>query len=146
MPGPQADSAADTSRCTSWWRIFCLLTRFSVPPYRGSSCPPAVGAGNGDAAIVGSAVGSGGAVGAMAGGGVGNAAVGLGAVVGNAIVGIGIGGAVGATSGWFVGDAATGAGLAGAGNASPSSEHVTADAAIAASVRITRQEWMIGRQ
>ena len=128
--------------------MFCLLTRFSVPPYRGASDAPAVGAGDGDEAMVGLAVGNGGAVGAMAGCRVAGGAVGLGAGVGNGIVvvGIGIGGAVGAMAGCCVADVVAGAGLAGAGNASPSSEHATAAAAIAASVRIIRNEWMIGRR
>ena len=119
--------------------MFCLLTRLSVPPYRGASGAPAVGAGSGDAAIVGSAVGSGGEVGAMTGCGGGSATVGLGAVVGNGVVGVDIGGVVGAMAGCDVGDATAGARLAGAGNVSPSSEHATA-AAIAASVRIIRNE------
>lgn len=126
--------------------MFCLLTRFSVPPYRGASRAPAVGVGSGDAAIVGSAVDSGGAVGAMAGCCCANA-VGMGAVVGNGIVAVGNGivavgngSVVGATADCAVGDAAAGAGLTGAGNASPSSEHATAAAAIATSVRIIRKE------
>ena len=129
--------------------MFCLLTRFSVPPYRGASGAPgtpAVGMGNGDAAIVGSAVGSGGAVGAISGCDVGSAAGGLGAVVGNDVVCVGNGGAVGATAGCGIGVAAAGAGLAGAGNASPSSEHATTAAAIAASVKIIRKDRMIGRR
>ena len=123
--------------------MFCLLTRFSVPPYRGASRALAVGAGNGDAAIVGSAVGSGGAVGAIAGCGVAGPAVGPGAVVGNGIVAVGNGGAVGATTGCVVGGDAAGAGLDCAGSVSPSSEHATAAAAIAASIRIIRKELAI---
>ena len=125
--------------------MFCLLTRFSVPPYRGASGAPAVGASNGDAAIVGAAVGRVGAVGAMAGWGVGNAAVGLDAGVGKGIAGVGNGGAVGTTAGCGVGGAAAGTGLSGAGNASPSSEHATA-ATIAASISTIRNEWMLGRR
>ena len=88
-------------------------------------------------------MGNGGAVGAMAGCGIGDVAAGLGAVVGSGIVGVGSGGAVGATTDCDVGDAAASAGLDGASNASPSSEHATTAAAIAASVRIIRNERMI---
>ena len=85
-------------------------------------------------------MGSGGAVGAMASCGVANDAVGLGAVVGNGVVGVGSGGVVGATASCDVPVAVAGAGMAGVDGASPSSEHATTTAAIAASARITRNE------
>ena len=82
----------------------------------------------------------------MAGCSVSNAAVGLGVDVGNGIIGVDIGGVVGATTDCDVGDAAASAGLACAAGASPSSEHAPANAAIAASVKIIRKEWITGRR